>query len=100
MNHVALQGDPIDEQAAVIFNALPLFVKIVRLDEGEYIFGRLKICAAFGDPDGDGDDELMGVICEDDEDAPAMKVEEEKLDEETGEKTMVEVYNPRWKGLD
>jgi len=102
MNHVALQGDPIDEEAAVIFNSLPLFVKIMRLDEGEYIFGRLHIFAEYGDPDGDGDEDLMACICEDDEeDAPPLKVEMENMDEETKlEKPMVWVYDPRWKCLD
>jgi len=76
MNHVALQGDPIDEDAACIFNDVPLFVSITRLDMGEYLFGRLHIFCEYGDYDGDGkSEELMAcIVGDEDEEAPPMRV--------------------------
>jgi len=72
--HIACQDDDIDEDAAVVFNELPLFVTVTRIDRGEYMFGRIRMWAEFGEPDEDGDKDLLGCIAlPNEEEAPEIE---------------------------
>lgn len=60
--HIAVHGDPIDEQVAIICNQLPLMVKVVRLDVGDYLFGKHNIYCELYDSDGDDVGELYATV--------------------------------------
>lgn len=78
-------------------------VEVVRLDVGNYMFGKYHIFVEFGDPDGDGEEELLACVAHKGEtECPEFVLPNPEADDKHHDPTKevgAEIPNRRWKNF-